>query len=240
MPLTSFAPTLHVAVIGASGGIGAALVAALAADVQVVHITAFSRSGKTPARNKVTLGYLDLIDPASITTAAASVATPLDLVIVATGHLIAPERDMRQLDTTALARDFAILATGPALVAQAFLPKLRTDHKSVFAALSARVGSITDNNLGGWYGYRAAKAALNQLLRTLAIEQARKNRFSLVVGLHPGTVDTALSKPFQRGVAPGKLFTPDQSAACLLNVLDALTVTDSGGVFAWDGMRIAP
>ena len=239
MILPSFAPSLNVAVIGASGGIGAAFVDLLAADEQVARVAAFSRSGSIAAHAKITPGRLDLTDPTSI-TAAATIAAPLDLVIVATGHLIDPERDLRQLDAARLARDFAVLATGPALVAQAFVPLLRTDVKTAFAALSARVGSISDNTLGGWYGYRAAKAALNQLIATLAVEQARKNKLRLVVGLHPGTVDTALSKPFQRGVAPAKLFTPAYSAACLLGVLDRLTPADSGGLFAWDGSRIAP
>ena len=129
-------------------------------------------------------------------------------------------------------------ATGPALVAKHFLPLLARDRKAAFAALSARVGSIEDNRLGGWYAYRASKAALNMLIRTLSIELARSHRHALCVGLHPGTVDTALSKPFQSGVPPEKLFPPAQSARHLLAVLDRLTAEDSGSVYAWDGRRI--
>jgi NAD(P)-dependent dehydrogenase (short-subunit alcohol dehydrogenase family) len=185
---------------------------------------------------------LDLTDPTSITAVAAAFDEPLDLVIVATGVLHdaagGPEKSLRDLDAARLAHAFAVNAIGPALVAQAFLPKLRTDRKAAFVALSARVGSIGDNRLGGWYGYRASKAALNQLLRTAAIEHARRAPLSVVAALHPGTVDTRLSAPFQRGVAPDRLFTPAFSATALLAVIDRLTPADSGGFFAWDGSPI--
>jgi NAD(P)-dependent dehydrogenase (short-subunit alcohol dehydrogenase family) len=242
--LSNFAHGLNTAVIGANGGIGAALTAALRSSDQVARIWALSRSGAGNADDvadrKIVSSQLDLLEPASITAAAAAITEPLDLVFVATGMLRDPERDLRQLDPARLALNFAVNATGPALVAQAFLPKLRTDRRTVFVALSARVGSIGDNRLGGWYAYRASKAALNQLIRTLAIEHARKNPLGVCVGLHPGTVDTPLSKPFQRGVAADKLFTPEYSAARLLEVIGQLTPADSGGLFAWDGARIAP
>lgn len=242
--LSNFAHGLNTVVIGANGGIGAALTAALQSSDQVGRIWALSRSGAGDADHvvdrKMISGQLDLLEPASITAAATSITEPLDLVIVATGMLRDPERDLRQLDAARLALNFAVNATGPALVAQAFLPKLRTDRRTVFVALSARVGSIGDNRLGGWYAYRASKAALNQLMRTLAIEHARKNPLGVCVGLHPGTVDTPLSKPFQRGVAADKLFTPEYSAVRLLEVIGQLTPADSGGLFAWDGARIAP
>ena len=112
--------------------------------------------------------------------------------------------------------------------------------RCVFAALSARVGSIGDNKLGGWYGYRAAKAALSQLIRTLAIEERRRNDRSIVVGLHPGTVDTALSKPFQANVRPDQLFAPGRAAVQLLDVIDGLKAPDSGKVFDWEGKEVAP
>ncbi len=210
--LASFGGDLRAVVVGAGGGIGGALVAQLRDRGEVV---ALARAD------------LDLTDPASIVAAAAGIAAPLDLVIVATGHLhdatAGPEKALRDLDAARLAHSFAVNATGPALAAQAFLPKLRTDRKTAFVALSARVGSIGDNRLGGWHGYRASKAALNQLLRTIAIEHARRAPFAVVVALHPGTVDTRLSAPFQRGVAPERLFTADRSAAALLDVIDRLT-----------------
>lgn len=229
--LSSFAPGVHAVVIGASGGIGAAIAALLDADPHVTGVTRLSRRTG-----------LDLIDPASITAAAAALGSPPDLVICATGLLhgagIDPERDLRQLSADAFARAFAVNATGPALVAQAFLPLMPKGRKTVFAALSARVGSIADNRLGGWHAYRASKAALNQILRSLAIEQARKNPDSIVLGLHPGTVDTGLSKPFQRNVRT--LFTPAESAGHLLAVIDGATPSQSGRLFDWQGLEIAP
>ena len=227
--LSSFAPGLHAVVLGASGGIGAAFADLLDADPQVGLVTRLSRAS----------GF-DLTDPASITAAAAALVSPPDLIIVATGLLhaegFAPERDLRQLSADALARAFAVNAIGPALVAQAFLPLLPKGRKTLFAALSARVGSISDNRLGGWHAYRASKAALNQILRTIAIEQARKNPGSIVLGLHPGTVDTGLSKPFQRNVKT--LFTPAESAAHLLGVIDAATPSQSGQLYDWKGEAI--
>jgi NAD(P)-dependent dehydrogenase (short-subunit alcohol dehydrogenase family) len=227
--LPSFAPGLHAVIIGASGGIGGALADLLDADPGVGRVTRLSRA----------TGF-DLTNPGSITAAAADLAAPPDLVIVATGLLhaegIAPERDLRQLSADSFARAFAINATGPALTAQAMLPLMPKGHKTLFAALSARVGSIEDNRLGGWHAYRASKAALNQIIRTTAIEQARKNPGSIVIGLHPGTVDTGLSKPFQRGVKT--LFTPAESAAHLLRVIDGATMASSGKLYDWKGEAI--
>lgn len=149
-----------------------------------------------------------------------------------------PEKTFRALEPQALAHAYAVNAIGPALIAKHALPHLARDHKAVFAALSARVGSISDNAKGGWHAYRASKAALNMILRTCAIELKMKNKSAVCVGLHPGTVDTALSAPFQGFVPPTQLFTTDHSAACLLDVIDGLTSADSGGLFAWDGQPI--
>ena len=227
--VTSFTPNLHAVIIGASGGIGAAFAEILAADSGVTRVTRLSRAA----------GF-DLTDPASITAAAAALITPPDLVIVATGLLhadgLSPERDLRQLSAESFARAFAVNAIGPALVAQAMLPLMPKGRKTLFAALSARVGSISDNRLGGWHAYRASKAALNQIIRTTAIEQARKNPDSIVIGLHPGTVDTGLSKPFQRNVKT--LFTPAESAAHLLAVINAATQASSGQLYDWKGEAI--
>ncbi len=230
-------------VVGASGGIGAAVVDALARDASIARIDALSRRPLEPA-GKVRTHTVDVTDEASIEAAAARLDDgPLDLVLVTTGILhddagLAPEKTWRHLDAAALERSYAINAVGPALVAKHLLPKLRRDHKAVFAALSARVGSIEDNRIGGWYAYRASKAALNQLLRTLAIELARRWPEAVCVGLHPGTTDTALSAPFQANVPEGKLFTPAFVAERLLAVVDDLDASASGGLYAWDGARI--
>ena len=219
-------------VIGASGGIGAALVEAL--EEEGVRVLPLARSF-TGDR------HLDLENEPSIAAAAARAGSP-DLVIVATGLLHdaehGPEKALREIDPAWLARQFAVNAIGPALVAKHFLPVMPKSGRSVLAFLSARVGSITDNRLGGWYGYRASKAALNQLVRTLGVEDKRRNDRGLVVALHPGTVDTALSQPFRQ--SGRDLFKPDRAAVQLLDVIDGLKVTDSGRHFAWDGSEIAP
>jgi NAD(P)-dependent dehydrogenase (short-subunit alcohol dehydrogenase family) len=135
---------------------------------------------------------------------------------------------------------FAVNAIGPALVAKHTLPLIPREDRAIFAALSARVGSISDNRLGGWYGYRASKAALNQLIRTLSIELARKRKQAICVGLHPGTVDSELSRPFQGAVADGQLSPSDLAAWRLMSVIDQLKPGDSGRLIAWDGTTVAP
>ncbi|CUS43437.1 MAG: SDR family NAD(P)-dependent oxidoreductase [Pseudomonadota bacterium] len=223
-------------VIGASGGIGGALHAALLDEGTFDTVHGFSRS-RTGT---------DLTDEAGIAAAAALVAkgSAPSLVIVATGILHesdhAPEKTMQDLDPAWLARMFAVNTIGPALVAKHFLPLMPRTGRTVFAVLSARIGSIADNKLGGWYGYRASKAALNMMVRTLAIEERRRNDRSIVVALHPSTVDTALSRPFQSNVTPGTLFTPDRAAVQLLDGIDGLKIPDSGKHFSWDGVEIAP
>lgn len=232
-------------IIGASGGLGGAFTRALAAHPAIDFVHALSRRGDHAGGDRLTSGTIDITDEPSV-AAAAEAATadgPLDLVIVATGILhegeaFAPEKRMRDIDPAIMRRVFDVNTIGPALVAKHFLPALRRKSPTVFAALSARVGSISDNRLGGWASYRASKAALNMLLRTLAIEHARTRPDSAVIALHPGTVDTALSRPFQGNVSDDRLFTPDFAVKRLLAVIDGVTAGDSGGFFAWDGERI--
>lgn len=220
-------------IIGATGGIGGALADAIEEEGNYERVWRFSRKDG-----------LDLTDEASIAAAAAEVAKgpPLSLVLVATGILQdgdrGPEKALRDLDADWLARVYAVNAIGPALVAKHFVPQFPKTGTPIFAALSARVGSIGDNALGGWHGYRASKAALNMMLRNIAIEARRRYDRTIVVGLHPGTVDTGLSKPFQGNVAPGSLFAPDRAAVQLLDVLEGLKPHDSGKVFAWDGAEV--
>ena len=243
--LRSFPDPANAVVVGANGGIGGALVDALLADPRVGRVTALSRSPVTRTHERLRSASIDFASEVSIEAVAADCAADddIDLFIVATGILhrdpdISPEKRLADIDAATMAEVFHINTIGPALLAKHFLPLLRRDTKSAFAAISARVGSIGDNRLGGWASYRASKSALNMLMRTFSIEQSRSNPASLVVTLHPGTTATALSEPFQRNVPEGKLFTPEFVAERLLAVLDGLTSEDSGGFFAWDGSRI--
>ena len=236
---------LRAVVFGANGGIGAALVVQLEQSGRYSEIHAGGRKLPEPAQPATLPFTFELTDEASIAQAAQAIgaAGPVDLVIVATGMLQGagpqmPERSWRFLDADAMVRVFAINTIGPALIAKHILPLMRRDGRSVFAALSARVGSIADNRSGGWHSYRASKAALNMLVRNFAIEFAGRNRSGIVVAVHPGTVDTALSRPFQRNVPQGSLFAPEQSAAHILATLDGLSPGDSGGLFAWNGEKI--
>jgi NAD(P)-dependent dehydrogenase (short-subunit alcohol dehydrogenase family) len=220
-------------VVGAGGGIGAALEAALRDGGGFAEVLGTRRDG--PLR-------LDLLDEASIATAVETVAArgELRLAIDATGFLhgagFAPEKGLRELDPRHLAHAFAVNAIGPALLMKHLLPRLPRAGRSVFATLSARVGSIGDNRLGGWHAYRASKAALNQLVRTASIELARRAPQAVCVALHPGTVDTALSAPFsRRGL---QVHPPAEAARHLLQVVDTLSAAHSGGFYDWRGAAI--
>jgi NAD(P)-dependent dehydrogenase (short-subunit alcohol dehydrogenase family) len=221
-------------VIGASGALGTALVQQLQTDTRFAQVLGLSRQSQ-PA--------LDLLDEASIAAAAAQVAStglPLRLVIDATGFLHdsqhQPEKSWRQIDPSQMARVFALNAIGPALLMKHFLPLLSATGPSVLATLSAKVGSIGDNRLGGWYSYRASKAALNQLVRTAAIELQRRQPHALCVALHPGTVHSDLSAPFAKtGLS---VVSPQVAAQRLLTVLAQLQPADSGGFFNHDGTAL--
>lgn len=210
---------------GASGGIGSALADALSGT----DLTTLSRSRD---------GF-DLTDEASIADAAARIHGSFDLIVDATGALeIAgngPEKALDDIDPGAMAAQFAANAIGPALLLKHFAPKLAKDRRAVFATLSARIGSIGDNRLGGWYSYRASKAALNQIVRTAAIEIARRRPQAVVLALHPGTVETALTARYL-GHRPA--VTPAKAATNLLKVIAGLGPAESGGFFAWDGKPI--
>ena len=227
-------PKASVAVIfGSGGGIGSALFAALSSTESFRQVVGFSRKTSPP---------IDLQDEASLecaTTFAAEMGE-LRLVIDATGFLHddrqEPEKSWRQLNAGNLARSFALNAIGPALIMKHVLPRLPRSGKAVFATLSARVGSIGDNRLGGWYAYRASKAALNQLVRTAALELARRSPDAICVALHPGTVATVLSAPFAaKGV---ETHTPAEASRHLLSVVDKLPVEANGGFFDWRGKPV--
>lgn len=215
-------------VVGATGGIGRALVAALRARGDAV--TALSRSADG----------LDVTDEAAVARVLAPLHAPFQTVIVATGALeimgAAPEKSLARLDPSVLVAQFALNAIGPMLVLKHALRLLPRDAPARFAVLSARVGSIGDNRLGGWYSYRAAKAALNQLVHTAAIEIARTHPQAVVVCLHPGTVATAFTAKYL-GTHPA--VPPDEAAQNLLCVLDSLTPAQTGGFFDTQG-RVVP
>jgi NAD(P)-dependent dehydrogenase (short-subunit alcohol dehydrogenase family) len=213
-------------VIGASGGIGSALARALTPHGSVIGLSRRDQG-------------LDVTDEASVARLLAPLEGPFDLILVATGALIldglGPEKTLKAITAEGLARAYAVNAIGPALVMKHALRLMPRDRVSRLAVLSARVGSIGDNQLGGWYGYRAAKAGLNQLMRSAAVEAARTHPQSVLVALHPGTVETALA-PAQRAGHPA--VPPDAAAANLLAVLDRLTPADTGGFFDWQGQVI--
>ena len=221
--LTSFPPECVAVVIGATGGIGGALVSALEATGRF-EVLPFSRKSDLA---------IDIEDENSIRLAAQYAAKrgEIRLVVTATGFLhgsgFEPEKSWRRLDPVHMAKSFAINAIGPALLMKHFLPLLPRAGKSVFAALSAKVGSIADNRLGGWHSYRASKAALNQLVRTAAIELKRSRPESICVVIHPGTVATALSAPYSKeGLS---VQSPSQAADEIIACLNRLKAKDSGG-----------
>lgn len=234
--LASFSKGMRVAVFGASGGLGRAFVDELTASAQVETLYAFARSGNGRP--------FDATDEASIKAAFDTIEGALDLVICAIGVLheatsgLAPEKSYRQLSHEGFEANFAANTIGPALIAKYALPRLRRDAKACLAILSARVGSISDNEVGGWYAYRASKAALNQVVKCLAIEHGRRRSETIVLALQPGTVDTTLSKPFQGGVAAEKLFDANDAAQKLLNTIDAAGPENSGTLMDWKGDTI--
>ena len=226
-------PAPRIAVVIGSGGIGGALAEALRSAAEYDEVVVLGRRS-TPA--------LDLLDEASIAACARWLAArgASELVIDATGILhgpdMAPEKSWRELDPATLAQAFAINAIGPALLMKHFLPLLPRDRRAVFATLSAKVGSIGDNRLGGWYAYRASKAALNQLVRTASVELRRSRPQAICVALHPGTVDTGLSAPFAKSGL--QVQAPALAAQRLLTVLAGLKAEDSGEFFDYRGERL--
>jgi NAD(P)-dependent dehydrogenase (short-subunit alcohol dehydrogenase family) len=228
--LNSLGSGYRALVIGASGGIGQALVSTLQGDAACGHVSRLSRSAD---------GF-DITDDAAVEDAAArSGDDPFQLIICATGVLATdaqgPEKTVRQIDATAMLDLFAVNAVGPALVIKHFLPRLDRKRRSIFAFLSARVGSIGDNGLGGWISYRASKAALNQIVHTAAIEARRTHAQSILVSIHPGTVATALSSRYLSGHPS---VPPEEAAANILTTLDGLPSEATGGFRAYDGSKI--
>ena len=238
----------NIAIIGSSGALGAEFTKQLANLYPDTSVHAFTSQNnlKKESNNNITYHPINYKDESSIEKASAITAktSAIDMVIVATGMLhnkdIMPEKSLHDLSEQKFLEIFKANTIFPALIAKHFLPKLNKEYRSIFAALSARVGSISDNQLGGWYSYRSSKAALNMVIKNAAIEIARKNKKAIIVGLHPGTVDSKLSKPFQNSIDKKKLFTPEFSAKALLNTLKKLTHEQSGKCFAWDEKEVEP
>lgn len=241
-------------ITGASSGIGLAVVTSLLAHAQVARVIAVSRTAeRNDALSALGAQHGDRLvrisaditradDLAGLAVRAAAASDRLHLVFNAAGILHAPdmrpEKSVMQLNAETLAQVFALNAFAPILLARALLPRLKHTQPSVLASLSARVGSIGGNQLGGWYSYRASKAAQNQLYRTLAVELRRTHPHTMCVLLHPGTVDTPLSQPFQSNVPAEKLFAPERAAQQLLDIVAGLKPSDSGRFIAWDGRDI--
>ncbi|MEL6901382.1 MAG: SDR family NAD(P)-dependent oxidoreductase [Cyanobacteria bacterium J06606_4] len=259
---------LNTLVVGATQGIGLEFVHQLLSDRRTCHLFATYRQAATATNllalakrhpDKLHCIPMDLTQEAQIISGLTTVsdklkdpknnhqptgdtASHLHVVVNCVGLLHndqqQPEKALRQLEAENLLNYFQVNSIGPALLAKHLLPLLKHAEPSLFATISAKIGSIGDNRIGGWYGYRASKAALNMFLRTAAIEYRRRSPRTTIVMLHPGTTDTRLSKPFQRGVPPEKLFSTERTVSQLIDVLSNVSHEDSGEFFSWDGSRL--
>ncbi len=244
-------------VLGANRGIGLGFVKRMLADSTTgwVYGTYRDRDSAqellTLAENepRLRLLALDITEESQIETCLLAIGQELKEsgrslthVINCVGMLhqgdLQPEKSLRQIDAANLLTYFQVNSIASILLAKHLVPLLKQSDRTIFATLSAKVGSITDNQLGGWYGYRASKAALNMFMKSIALEYRRSCKGTIVVVLHPGTTDTRLSQPFQRNVAPEKLFAVDRCVEQLSNVMAGLTIEDSGEFFSWDGTRL--
>ncbi|WBA10255.1 SDR family NAD(P)-dependent oxidoreductase [Salinivibrio kushneri] len=237
----------RVAVVGAGGAIGEAFCRALLDKPSIQQVFALGRHPAPLAEisEKVVPVAVNIRDEASIQAAVEHIDdNRLDAVIIASGMLhddaVSPEKRLAACSSEAMHQLFDVNAVAPLLLSKHLAAKLKRNAEAKLAILSARVGSISDNRAGGWYAYRASKAAVNMVIKCMSIELGRQDKSLTVVGLHPGTVDSRLSAPYQANVKPGKLFSPAQSAGYLLSVLDGLDSRHTGRLFAWDGEEIAP
>lgn len=241
-------------IVGASQGIGLGFVRSLLQQDNVPRIFATYRQGNTAQEllqlaqesgDRLTCLQVDITEEAQIAAATQQIKESvgqLHLVIYCVGVLhqenLSPEKSLRQINAENLIYSFQVNSIGAVLLAKHLMPLFKKTEKSIFACISAKVGSIGDNRLGGWYGYRASKAALNMFLKTTAIEYSRRCPKTIVVALHPGTTDTQLSQPFQKNVPPGKLFPVAKTVNLLSQVIANLEQKDSGEFFSWDGSQL--
>ena len=234
-----------VAIIGSSGAIGRAFLDAYIADKEISNIYSISRTEVESNDERIIHINIDVTDEVSVKAAASKIGeNRLDKLIVATGilhtELFGPEKSIKDIKIENFVKIFSVNAFGPALIGKYFLPLMKKDKKSIAAFLSARVGSISENKLGGWYAYRASKSALNQIIKNFSIESKRTNPTGIIIGLQPGTVKSKLSEPFQKNVKKGKLLLPKDSVKSLIRVIESVMQNDSGKIFDWKGEEIAP
>ena len=214
-------------------------------DQSINSIFSFSRSSIGIDNNKVKHFSIDIENENSVQDAAKSVEEiNFDEIIIASGLLhtneFGPEKSIKDLKADNILKILNVNTVGPTIIGKHFLPLLNKNNKSVMAFLSARVGSISENKLGGWYAYRASKSALNQIIKTFSIELKRTNPKAIIIGLQPGTVDSELSAPFKRSVSKNKLFSAEYSASQLLGVIERVDESSSGNLISWEGEIISP
>jgi NAD(P)-dependent dehydrogenase (short-subunit alcohol dehydrogenase family) len=241
---------LTVILAGVNGAIGQAMLKQLLLMPNVIQIYALSRTPLTVtvSDNRVIHTICDITNTEHLLQLNHQLQTncaSVNVLLNATGLLhqqspvtIKPEKALSQLTLESLQSSFLVNAFAPILLLKTVLSSMPKHAPIWIANLSARVGSIQDNRLGGWYSYRAAKSAQNQLFKTASIELTRTHTQAICLQLHPGTVDSNLSKPFQAGVSDGKLFTPEYSANCLFNVIASKTVKDTGSFWDWNNQAI--
>ena len=233
----------NVAIIGTTGSIGKAFLEYYLSDDNTDKVYSISRSRNGIEDRKIIDLNLNFTDENDYRTLSSSIPKDsLDRVIIASGVLhdgdLQPEKTISSLDLDNFQKVFNVNTFAPALLLKVFFPLIKRNSDALIGVLSARVGSISDNRIGGWYAYRASKAALNMIIKTAAIELERRDKTAKLIGLHPGTVDTNLSKPFQGGAPKGKIFTPPQSINYLTKVIDSTTPQDTGKIFDWQGKEI--
>ena len=245
---------LNALIVGASQGIGLGFVKALLQQENVERVFATYRSQETSSElftlqqqygDCLKCLQVDITQESQIANAVKQIQESVDelhLAIYCVGVLhegdLTPEKSLRQINADNLIYSFQVNSIGAVLLAKHLMPLFKKSSRSIFASISAKVGSIGDNRLGGWYGYRASKSALNMFLKTTAIEYSRRCPKTIVVALHPGTTDTRLSKPFQKNVPPGKLFAIEHTVNLLSKVISGLEQKDSGEFFSWDGNKL--
>ena len=241
-------------IVGASQGIGLGFVKSLLQQDNLKSIYATYRNPDTASelldlerqyKDRLKCLQVDITDESQIAAATKKIKNDLQqlhLAIYCVGVLhdrnLSPEKSLRQIEPDKLLYSFQVNSIGAVLLAKHLMPLFNKKERSIFASISAKVGSIGDNRLGGWYGYRASKAALNMFLKTTAIEYSRRCPKTIVVALHPGTTDTRLSQPFQKNVPPGKLFPVEHTVDLLSKVISGLEIKDSGEFFSWDGTQL--